>query len=191
MALRPTKSKAPVALSIIGGIFGIITGMFVAFFGGALKTLVDKIAENNGAFDLGFLPTIGWVTLLASIAAIVGGSISKRTAVGGFILGASGIAVLVGEIVLCDRCYLFKVASQSSAVGVAILWVMIPGLLLVIGGLVAICAAFMKDKTAAKTQPQYQQPQGQVPPQYQQPVQPQVPQQPQETNNQNDQNGQN
>jgi len=134
---RPTRTVAPLVLAIIGGVIGIISGIVWALAG-------ETIATFTSGF--GIITAMGYLILVVSIAAIVGGSVSKKLSWGPWTLMLSGIFMLIFVIILCAKI-------GTGGVPFAIyLWLFSYVIITLLGGILALCLP-KKDGIAPKTKP--------------------------------------
>ena len=117
---------AALILGIIGGVWGLIYGIAIA----AIGSLIGGVSGLFGVSAGGGIKGIGVAILLLSICAIVGGGISRRNTKTG------GILLLIGSVGMI----ILTAGVQAAGFGVS--WeTIVPMLLLIIGGVLALIAS--------------------------------------------------
>ena len=94
--MKKTSSVAPLVLSIIGGILGIIAGTCVALCAEAVESVQDAVEVEVVVTTT--MKIAGWLVLVGSVVGLVGGCCAKSQNWGTLVLLIGGIVVLVGLV---------------------------------------------------------------------------------------------
>lgn len=122
-----TRSVVPLVLSIIGGVFGILSGLCY----GVLFDAVNKAADAAGAsgldVNLSLLSVAGYILLFVSIIAVVAGAMARSQRFGSFLLFIMGLISIV--------CMVMMWIAAKAFPGIMVL---VPVILFVTGGIVGM-----------------------------------------------------